>query len=92
MSVSFVRPPTHSYVCQNSSILSAVSEMKDVQGTHATGKTGKTGKMATTKSLSGKTQGIWKFWQNAGKTQGILLAQVLDCLILNISEIAHFEK
>ena len=33
-----------------------------------------TGKVATTKYLSGKTQGIWKFCQNTGKTQGILYA------------------
>ena len=33
------------------------------QGTHCTGKTGI---MAKKKSLSGKTQGIWKFCQNTG--------------------------
>ena len=36
------------------------------QGAHGTEKTGKTGKMAKKKSLSGKTQGIWKFCQNTG--------------------------
>ena len=41
-------------------------------GTHGPGKTGKTGKMTKKNSLSGKTQGIWKFCQNTGKTQGIL--------------------
>ena len=34
-----------------------------IQGTHGTGKTGK---MATKNSLSGKTQGLWKFGQNTG--------------------------
>ena len=33
------------------------------QGTHSTGTTGK---MAKNKSLSGKTQGIWKLWENTG--------------------------
>ena len=53
------------------------------QGTHCTGKTGK---MATTKSLSGKTQGIWKFCQNTGKTQGIWFAQVVNSLILKVKD------
>ena len=35
------------------------------QGTHCTGKTGK---MAKKKSMSGKTQGIWKFGQNTGNS------------------------
>ena len=48
--------------------------------------------MAKKHSLSGKTQGIWKFDQNTGKTQGILFSQVLDFLILKIQEIALFEK
>ena len=39
------------------------------QGTHGTGKTGK---MAKKKSLSGKRQGIWKFYQNTGKTHRLL--------------------
>ena len=30
------------------------------------------------KSLSGKTQGIWKCCQNTGKTQGILFGQVVN--------------
>ena len=38
--------------------------MKYRQGTHATGKTGK---MAKKKSLSGKTQGIWKFSESKGE-------------------------
>ena len=42
------------------------------------------------KSLSGKTQGIWKFCQNTGKTQGILFAQVVNSLILKVYDIAIF--
>ena len=51
------------------------------------------------KNLSGKTQGIWKFCQNTGnlkicqntgKTQGILLAQVVNALILKVKDIAIF--
>ena len=34
---------------------------------------GKQGKWQQQNSLSGKTQGIWKFCQNAGKTQGIFV-------------------
>ena len=44
-------------------------------------------------SLSGKTQGIWKFCQNTGnfvKTQGILLAQVVNALILKVKDITIF--
>ena len=37
------------------------------------------------KSLSGKTQGIWKFCQNTGKTQGIWFAQAVSSLILKLS-------
>ena len=48
--------------------------VSNIEGTHGPGKTGKTGKMAK-KSLSGKTQGNWKFCQNTGKTQGILSKQ-----------------
>ena len=58
-----------------------------IQGTHGTGKTGK---MTTKKSLSGKTQGIWKFCQNTGKTQGILFGQVVNSLILKVLDIAIF--
>ena len=36
------------------------------------------------KSLSGKTQGIWKCCQNTGKTQGIWFAQVVNSLILTL--------
>ena len=42
------------------------------------------------KSLSGKTQGIWKFCQNTGKTQGILFGQVAYSLILKVKNIAIF--
>ena len=55
---------------------------RQIQGTHCTGKTGKMEK----KSLSGKTQGIWKFCQNMGKTQGIWFAQVVNSLILKVKD------
>ena len=42
------------------------------------------------KSLSGKTQGIWKFCQNTGKTQGILFAQVVNALLLKVKDIVIF--
>ena len=64
--------------------------MSQRQVTHGTGKTGKTGNMAKKKSLSGKTQGSWKFCQNTGKTQGILFAQVVNSLILKVWDIAIF--
>ena len=54
------------------------------QGTHATGK------MAKKKSLSGKTQGIWKFCPNTGKTQGIWFAQVVNSQILKVKDISIF--
>ena len=60
---------------------------RPLQGPHSTGKTGK---MAKKKSLSGKTQGIWKFCQNTGKTQGILFAQVVNSLILKVKDTAIF--
>ena len=41
-------------------------------------------------SLSGKAQGIWKFCQNVGKTQGILFAQVVNSLILKVRDTAIF--
>ena len=41
-------------------------------------------------SLTGKTQGIWKFCQNTGKTQGILFGQVVNTLILKVKDIAMF--
>ena len=46
--------------------------------------TGNTGKMTTTKSLSGKTQAIWKFV----KTQGIWFAQVVNSLGLKVNDIS----
>ena len=42
------------------------------------------------KSLSGKTQGIWKCCQNTGKTQGIWFAQVVNSLILKVKDISKF--
>ena len=42
------------------------------------------------KSLSGKTQGIWKVCQNTGKTQGIWFAQVVNSLILKVKDILIF--
>ena len=42
------------------------------------------------KSLSGKTQGIWKFCQNTGKKQGIWFAQVVNSLILKVKDISKF--
>ena len=42
------------------------------------------------KSLSGKTQGIWKFCQNTGKTQAVLFGQVVNSLILKVKDIAIF--
>ena len=53
------------------------------QGTHCTGKTGK---MAKKNPCKGK-QGIWKFGQNTGKTQGIWFAQVVNSQILRYFEI-----
>ena len=32
-------------------------------------------------------EGIWKFCQNTGKTQGLLLAQVVNILILKVKDI-----
>ena len=49
---------------------------------------GKQGKWQKKDSLSGKTQGIWKFCQSTGKTQGILLSQVVNVLILKVKAIA----
>ena len=42
------------------------------------------------KSLSGKTQGIWKFCQNTGKTLGILFPQVVNSLMPKVKDIAIF--
>ena len=65
------------------------------QGTHATGKTGK---MARKIPCQGKhrefgnfikTRGkLREFCLNTGKTQGILLAQVVNVLILKVKDIA----
>ena len=63
-------------------------------------KTGKTGKWQKKIPFQGKhrefeyfvkTQGIHsEFCQNTGKTQGILLAQVVNALILKVKDIAIF--
>ena len=42
------------------------------------------------KSLARKTQGIRKFCQKTGKTQGILFAQVVNSLILRVKDTAIF--
>ena len=47
-------------------------------------------KNAQKNSLSWKTQGIWKFCQNTGKTQGIWFAQVVNSLILKVKDISIF--
>ena len=49
-----------------------------------------TGKMVKRNSLSGKTQGIWKFCQNIGKTQGNWLAQIVNSLIPKVKDISIF--
>ena len=49
---------------------------------------GKQGKWPKTNSLSGKTQAIWKFCQNTGKTQGISFAQVVNSLFLKVKDTA----
>ena len=41
-------------------------------------------------SPSEKTQGIWKFCQNTGKTQGIWFALVVNSLIPKVKDIAIF--
>ena len=41
-------------------------------------------------SLSGKTQGVWKFCQNTGKIQGIWFAQVVISLILEVKDVSIF--
>ena len=53
-----------------------------IQGTHVTGKTGK---MAKKIPCQGKHR---EFCLNTGKTQGILLAQVVNVLILKVKDIA----
>ena len=42
------------------------------------------------KSLSGKTQGIWKICQNTQKTQEIWSVQVVNSLILMVKDISIF--
>ena len=53
------------------------------EGTHGTGKTGK---MAKNNSLSGKTQGIWKYCQN---TRNLVCSGVTS-MILKVQDILIF--
>ena len=48
------------------------------------------GKKTKTKSLSGKTQGIWKFHQNRMKTQNLVCSSCKNSLILKSKDIAIF--
>ena len=57
------------------------------EGTHCTGKKGIMAKNIP----SGKTQGIWKCCQNTGKTQGILIAQIVESLIQKVKDTAIFD-
>ena len=66
-----------------------------LQGTHGTGKTGKTAKKIPCQEKHRefgnfvKTQGKHsECCLNTGKTQGILLAQVVNVLILKVKDIA----
>ena len=47
-------------------------------------------KNGQTNSLTGKTQGNWKFGQNTGQKKGTLCAQVVNSLIQKIKDIAIF--
>ena len=69
-----------------------VGELSPTQGTHSTGKMAKKipcqGKHREFGNFV-KTQGKHReFCLNTGKTQGILLAQVVNVLILKVKEIA----
>ena len=57
------------------------------QGTYCTAKNKENGQK---KSLSGKTQGIWKCCQNTGKKQRFWFARVVNSLILKIKDILIF--
>ena len=46
--------------------------------------------MAKKKSLSGKTQGIWKIFSKHRETQGIWLGQVVSSLIFKVKDISIF--
>ena len=62
-----------------------------VQGTHGTGKTGKMTKKIPVRENTGNLEILSKhreFCLNTGKTQGILVAQVVNVLILKLKDIA----
>ena len=60
------------------------------QGTHGTGKTGKIAKKFPVRENTGNLEMSKRreFCLNTGKTQGILLAQVVNVLILKVKDIA----
>ena len=65
--------------------------MSYTQGTHGTGKTGK--KKIPVRENTGNLESLSKhreFCQNTGKTQGILLAHVVNALILKVKDILIF--
>ena len=51
---------------------------------------GKHRKQGNGKTNSGKIQGIRKFYENIGKTQGIGFARVVNSLILKVKDISVF--
>ena len=62
-----------------------------IQGTHGTGKTGKMAKNNPCQGNTGNLEMLSKhreFCLNTVKTQGILLAQVVNVLILKVKDIA----
>ena len=67
--------------------------LKQDQGTNVTGKTGKMAKNKFVRENTGNLEILSKhreFCLNKGKTQGILLAQIVNVLILNVKDIAIF--
>ena len=61
------------------------------QGTHGTGKTGKMAKKFPVRENTGNLEILSKHREcclNTGKTQGILLGQVVNVLILKVKDIA----
>ena len=56
----------------------------------AQGKQGKQGKWIKKNPCQGKHREFGNFCQNIGKTQGILLAQVINAMILKVKDIAIF--
>ena len=74
----FLHSATEHYSCGN-------------QGTHGTGKTGKMAKIFPVRENTGNLEILSKhreFCLNTGKTQGILLPQVVNVLILKVKNIA----